>query len=63
MPKYKNDERRNKGKLVSFQIIFKHRGELNEAYLGAIKDCLYEFLGNVSKSNISIRKIYNKRVV
>ena len=64
MPKYaQKDHTRNRGvnRKVSYQITFRIRGELNEAYFGAIKDCLLEFLGNVSKSDISIKRVNNNK--
>ena len=63
MPKHVRKDYQNLrgvGKKVSYQIIIKHRGELSEVYLEAIKDCLWGFMGNIPKSNISIKKINDR---
>jgi len=49
----------NKGRISSYKIIVKHRGELNEAYLKALERCIWEFVGDIPKDFISIRKINN----
>ena len=58
-PRYLNDERRNKGKKVPYLITVKHRGELSEAFLRLLKDNLWEFFGDISRDDITIKRINN----
>jgi len=47
----------NKGRISSYKIIVKHRGEFNKAYLKALERCVWEFVGDIPRDFISIRKI------
>lgn len=46
-----------KGRISSYKIIVKHRGEFNKAYLKALERCIWEFIGDIPRDFISIRKI------
>ena len=46
----------NKGRIAVYQVLIKHRGVLNDSYLEKLKNKIWEFLGDVSLDDITIRK-------
>jgi len=46
----------NKGRTSYYQVVIKHRGEFTDLYLEALHDELWEYLGDVAREDIIIRK-------
>ena len=47
----------NKGRITSYRIIVKHRGEFSEAYIEELERCIWEFVSDIPRNFISIKKI------
>ena len=53
---------KNENRIIVYQILVKHRGELSEKYLRELKETLFEYLGDVAKPDITIRRKNLNRV-
>ena len=53
MEKYKPNV---KGRVVTYEITIKHRGELSENFLKYLKDDLWEYFGDIARKDITIKK-------
>lgn len=46
-----------KGKVLTYQIVIKHRGDLPQLYLDDLKNAIWEYFGDIGKDDIQIRKV------
>ena len=51
----------NKGRVFTYELRIKHRGELSDKYLDKIKRAVWSFIGDVSMEDIKLRRVVNKQ--